>query len=347
MLSRLQQNRILNLDHELPPYADLTPDIILDAVDACGFQTNGSLLALNSYENRVYQIGLEPETSATKANFIIAKFYRPGRWDDATIQEEHDFSLELAEQEIPVVAPLVTDDGSTLRHYALHRYALFPRRGGRAPELDDPETLRQLGRFMGRIHLVGSSQSFVHRPKLTPQRFGQESLEYLFESGFVPQELRHNYQQAAESVMQQVNQTWDSVGTLRQLRLHGDCHPGNILWTDNGPHFVDLDDCLTGPAIQDLWMLLSGDQENMIRQFRFILEGYETFNYFDPLELQLVESLRSLRLIHYSAWLAKRWNDPAFPQAFPWFNSPRYWEDQLYTLREQQERLLLPVLKID
>ena len=335
------------VDHELPPYADLTPDIILDAVDACGLQTNGSLLALNSYENRVYQIGIEPESSVTGAQFIIAKFYRPGRWDDATIQEEHDFSLELAEQEIPVVAPLVTEDGITLHHFAGHRLALFPRRGGRAPELDDPETLRQLGRFMGRIHLVGCSQTFEHRPKLTLQRYGQASLDYLLESGVVPMELRHNYQLAAESMMQQVSQTWDSVGAVRQLRLHGDCHPGNILWTDKGPHFVDLDDCLTGPAIQDLWMLLSGDQENMTRQFQFILEGYETFNFFDPLELQLIESLRALRLIHYSAWLAKRWHDPAFPQAFPWFNSPRYWEDQLYTLREQQERLLMPALKIN
>ncbi|MCW9025116.1 MAG: serine/threonine protein kinase [Gammaproteobacteria bacterium] len=332
------------MDHESPPYADLTPDIILDAVDSCGYQTTGSLLALNSYENRVYQIGIENHEG--QADFVIAKFYRLGRWDDATIGEEHDFAIELQNAEIPMVAPLANTEGQTLHHYQSCRFALFPRRGGHAPELDDPETLRQLGRFLGRIHAVGASQYFMSRPRLTPQRFGHEALQFLLDHDFIPAEILHNYKISAEAVLEQVDATWDALGPLRQIRLHGDCHPGNILWTDKGPHFVDLDDCLTGPAIQDLWMLLSGDQSNMGLQMRLILEGYETFFEFDPLELQLIESLRSLRILHYSAWLARRWHDPAFPLAFPWFNSPRYWEEQLYTLREQQERLLLPALQI-
>ncbi len=327
------------LDESLP-YADLTPDLILDAVDAGGYQTSGSLLALNSYENRVYQIGLED------GDFIIAKFYRPGRWDDETIIEEHDFSLELAAQEIPVIAPLPDAHQQTLRHYQGYRFALFPRRGGRPPELDDPEHLRQLGRFLGRIHATGNTRRFAHRPRLTTQRFGREALDYLLKNSFIPAEILHNYQLAAEDVLTQIENTWEALLPLRELRLHGDCHPGNILWTDTGPHFVDLDDCLSGPAIQDLWMLLSGDRDQMSIQMQQILEGYTTFFDFDLLELQLIEPLRALRMLHYSAWLARRWHDPAFPRAFPWFNTPRYWEEQLYSLREQSERLAMPTVDI-
>ncbi len=322
------------------PYADLTPDLILDAVDAGGYQTRGSLLALNSYENRVYQIGLED------GEFIIAKFYRPGRWEDDAIIEEHDFSLELAAQEIPVIAPLPDADQHTLRHYQGYRFALFPRRGGRPPELDDPEHLRQLGRFLGRIHATGNTRRFVYRPRLTTQRFGREALGYLLTNNFIPAEILHNYQLAAEDVLTQIENTWEALLPLRELRLHGDCHPGNILWTDTGPHFVDLDDCLTGPAIQDLWMLLSGDRDQMTIQMQQILDGYTTFFDFDLLELQLIEPLRALRMLHYSAWLARRWHDPAFPRAFPWFNTPRYWEEQLYNLREQSERLSMPTVDI-
>ncbi len=326
------------------PYADLTPDLILDAVDAGGYQTSGSLLALNSYENRVYQIGLE--SSAQNAEFIIAKFYRPGRWEDEAIIEEHDFSLELAAQEIPVIAPLPDAHQQTLRHYQGYRFALFPRRGGRPPELDDPEHLRQLGRFLGRIHATGNTHRFAHRPRLTTQRFGREALDYLLENSFIPAEILHNYQLAAEELLAQIENTWEALLPLRELRLHGDCHPGNILWTDSGPHFVDLDDCLSGPAIQDLWMLLSGDRDQMSIQMQQILEGYTTFFDFDLLELQLIEPLRALRMLHYSAWLARRWRDPAFPRAFPWFNTPRYWEEQLYSLREQIERLSMPAVEV-
>ncbi len=322
------------------PYADLTPDVILDAVDASDYRTSGSLLALNSYENRVYQIGLDD------GGFIIAKFYRPGRWEDEAIIEEHDFSLELAAEELPVVAPLPDAHQHTLRHYQGYRFALFPRRGGRPPELDDPEHLRQLGRFLGRIHALGNRSRFAHRPRLSTQRFGREALDYLLENNFIPTEILHNYRLAAEEVLSQVESTWEALLPLRELRLHGDCHPGNILWTDKGPHFVDLDDCLSGPAIQDLWMLLSGSQEQMSIQMQQILEGYTTFFDFDLLELQLIEPLRALRMLHYSAWLARRWQDPAFPYAFPWFNTPRYWEEQLYSLREQLERLSMPTVDV-
>jgi Ser/Thr protein kinase RdoA (MazF antagonist) len=326
------------LDHDTP-YANLTPNVVLDAVEAAGFAVNGSLLALNSYENRVYQVGLN------NGHFLVAKFYRPGRWDSATIQEEHDFSLELAAAEIPVIAPLANQTGETLHHHVGYAYAIYPRQGGRPPELDDPEHLRWLGRFLGRIHAVGVSHHFEHRPTLTLQRFGWDALSLLLGSDMIPVELEHNYRLAAETLLQEVENRFSAVGPCRQLRLHGDCHPGNILWTDSGPHFVDLDDCMTGPAIQDLWMLLSGERQDMQRQLGLLLEGYEAFFDFDPLELQLIEPLRALRLLHYSAWLAARWHDPAFPLAFPWFNTPRYWEDQLHTLREQIERLIEPALE--
>ena len=327
------------MDHNTP-YADLTPDLILDAIDQTGFPTSGSLLALNSYENRVYQVGM------MDGSFLVAKFYRPGRWDDATIQEEHDFTLELATEEIPVVASLTDDIGQTLRHYEGYRFALYPRHGGRAPELDDPEHLRWLGRTLGRIHAIGSSRPFQHRPTLNIQTFGLDAVEFLLQREFIPAELVHNYQLAADTVLQLVENTFEVVGPYRRLRLHGDCHPGNILWTEAGPHFVDLDDCLNGPAVQDFWMLLSGNQNDMVRQLKFLLEGYNTFFDFDSLELYLLEALRALRLLNYSAWLARRWHDPAFPLAFPWFNTPRYWEDQLNTLREQAERLHSPPLTL-
>ncbi len=322
------------------PYADLTPDRILAAIEQAGYTTSGSLLALNSYENRVYQVGMED------GGFLIVKFYRPARWDDATILEEHKFALELARHDIPVVAPLPDAAGQTLRHYQEYRFALYPRRGGRAPELDDPEHLRWLGRMLGRLHSVGAAQLFRHRPSLNIQTFGHDAVAFVLDQGFVPTELAHNYRQACEVLLEQISTQFEMLGAYRRLRLHGDCHPGNILWTDSGPHFVDLDDCMNGPAIQDLWMLLSGTRDDMRRQLDLLLEGYGTFFDFDPSELILIESLRALRILHYSAWLARRWHDPAFPHAFPWFNTPRYWEDQLNTLREQAERLHSPPLTL-
>lgn len=319
-------------------YAALTPEVILQALEHFGLQPDGRLLALNSYENRVYQVGIGEH------EFVVVKFYRPGRWSDACIQEEHDFAFELTAQEIPVVAPL-RFAGQSLLHFAGFRLAVYPRHGGRWPELDNRDNLEQLGRFIGRIHAVGRSRRFVHRPRLSVQSWGRDDLAFLQQSELLPAELRHNFVSAAGQLLDRIEMHFEAVAP-ETLRLHGDCHPGNILWTDQGPHFVDLDDCCSGPQMQDLWMLLSGTQEDMAQQLLAILAGYETFTHFDYAQIQLIEALRGLRLIHYCAWLARRWDDPAFPQHFPWFNTPRYWEDQMLTFREQIERCDLPVLRL-
>ncbi len=309
-------------------YADLSPDTLLDAVDGCGYQTSGQFLALNSYENRVYQVGLDEGLP------LIAKFYRPGRWSDESILEEHAFALELSAQEIPVVAPLVINDTS-LHSYRGYRFALFPRQGGRWPELNQRDERLWMGRFIGRIHAVGSARPFRHRPVLDIDSFGTRSYQFLLEQGFIPAHIELAYRTLVEDLLQQVAGRFDSASTIRQIRLHGDCHPGNVLWTEQGPHFVDLDDCRTGPAMQDLWMLISGTRDEMQAQLADIIEGYLQFHELDHRELQLIEALRTLRMIHYAAWLARRWEDPAFPQAFPWFDSPRYWEEHILALREQ------------
>ncbi len=309
-------------------YAALSPDTLLDAVDACGYRTSGQFLALNSYENRVYQVGLDEGLP------LIAKFYRPGRWSDESILEEHAFALELAAQEIPVVAPLVIDDTSLHSHRG-YRFALYPRQGGRWPELNQREDRLWMGRFIGRIHAVGSTRPFRHRPVLDIDSFGTGSYQFLLEQGFIPAHIELAYRTLVEDLLQQVAGRFDSAGNVRQIRLHGDCHPGNVLWTEKGPHFVDLDDCRTGPAMQDLWMLISGSRDEMQAQLADIIEGYVQFHDLDYRELQLIEALRTLRIIHYAAWLARRWEDPAFPLAFPWFDSPRYWEEHILALREQ------------
>ncbi len=310
------------------PYSRLTPDLMLDAVESLGLLADGRLLALNSYENRVYQVGIEEATP------VIAKFYRPGRWSDAQINEEHAFTLELAEREIPVVAPLVMG-GKTLHEYQGYRFSLTPRRGGRAPELDNPEVLEWMGRFLARIHAVGAIAPFTHRPLLDIASFGDQPREWLLTHDFIPADLRETWLSVIDQALQGVRECFERAGAVTNIRLHGDCHVGNVLYTDAGPHFVDFDDCRMGPAIQDLWMLLSGSREEMTRQLRDVLEGYEEFADFDRRELHLLEALRTLRLIHYSAWLAQRWDDPAFPLAFPWFNSQRYWQDRVLELREQ------------
>jgi len=310
------------------PYSRLTPDLMLDAVESLGLLADGRLLALNSYENRVYQVGIEEATP------VIAKFYRPGRWSDAQINEEHAFTLELAEREIPVVAPLVMG-GKTLHEYQGYRFSLTPRRGGRAPELDNPDVLEWMGRFLARIHAVGAIAPFTHRPLLDIASFGDQPREWLLTHDFIPADLRETWLSVIDQALQGVRECFERAGAVTNIRLHGDCHVGNVLYTDAGPHFVDFDDCRMGPAIQDLWMLLSGSREEMTRQLRDVLEGYEEFADFDRRELHLLEALRTLRLIHYSAWLARRWDDPAFPLAFPWFNSQRYWQDRVLELREQ------------
>ena len=314
------------------PYAGLTPDTVLNALESVGMRGDGRLLALNSYENRVYQVWLEDARDAP--NSVVAKFYRPGRWTDAQILEEHAFVLELAEREIPVVAPLALE-GKTLREFGGFRFAVYPRRGGRTPELEDRDTLEWMGRFIGRIHAVGAVRPFTQRPALDVESFGREPRDWLLAHDFIPEDLLDAWKSAVDLALAGVARCFGRAGDVKKIRLHGDCHASNVLWTDDGPHFVDFDDCRTGPAVQDLWMLLSGDRQAMTRQLADALAGYEDFRDFDFRELHLVEALRTLRLVHYSAWLARRWDDPAFPAAFPWFNTQRYWQDRILELKEQ------------
>ena len=326
------------------PYTALTPDLVLDALDAAGFRGDGRLLALNSYENRVYQVWLE-EPPAGAPLSVVAKFYRPERWSDAEIAEEHEFVAELAAREVPVVAPFVLPNGGTLVKHGGFRVAVYPLRGGRAPELEDRDTLQWMGRFIGRIHAVGALKPFVHRPVLDLDSFGYEPCNWLFESGFLPEDLEDAWSAVVEQALESIEQCYERAGDVPLIRLHGDCHAGNVLWTERrtatdgtstgGPHFVDFDDARMGPVVQDLWMLLSGERAVARRQFADILSGYEAFSDFNPQELHLVEALRTLRLLHYSAWIARRWEDPAFPAAFPWFNTQRYWQDRILELREQ------------
>jgi Ser/Thr protein kinase RdoA (MazF antagonist) len=314
------------------PFASLTPDRILDALEGLGLPCDGRLLALNSYENRVWQAGVEE--AGGSSGYRVAKFYRPGRWSDEAIQDEHTFLAELAEAELPVVPPLSLA-GATLHHAGGYRVAVFPRRGGRAPELDDPACLEWLGRLLGRIHQIGRRSLHQHRPGLDIARYGTQPRELLLAGDWLPPELREVYAGVSAQALAEVERCYERAGPVASLRLHGDCHAGNVLWTDAGPHFVDFDDSLNGPAVQDLWMLLSGDEQAMARQLDQVLQGYECFASLDPRELHLVEALRTLRLIHYAGWLARRWHDPAFPAAFPWFASPRYWQDHILALREQ------------
>ena len=315
------------------PYSRLTPDVVLDACAALGLRPDGRLLSLNSYENRVYQVWLEEGSERTAENplpkAVVVKFYRPGRWSDAQIGEEHDFAHELAQHEIPVVAPLQAS------HHEGFAFAVYPRRGGRTPELGDPKVLGWIGRFLGRIHARGATKDFQYRETLTIESFGTEPREWLLEHGFVPADLLEAWKAVTSQALDGVKRSFERAGKPRLLRLHGDCHAGNILWTDDGPHFVDLDDARMGPALQDLWMLLSGDRASMTRALSDVLAGYEQFMDFDRRELPLLEALRTLRLIHYCAWIARRWDDPAFPAAFPWFNTQRYWQDRILELREQ------------
>lgn len=310
-------------------YAALAPDLVLDALDSVGLHGDGRLLALNSYENRVYQVGMEQGPP------LVAKFYRPLRWSDAAILEEHALVAELHAREIPVVPALPLANGDTLHQFGGYRFAVFAKHGGRAPELEDPATLEWMGRFIGRIHAVGALVPYQHRPALDIASFGEEPLAYLWERGFIPGDLAEAYRAVTTQALDGVRRCFDRAGAVARLRLHGDCHAGNVLWTDAGPHFVDFDDSRMGPAVQDLWMLLSGERADMARQLADVLAGYEDFFEFNPRELHLIEALRTLRLIHYSGWLARRWDDPAFPLAFPWFNTQRYWQDRILELREQ------------
>ena len=326
-------------DLNLHPYSGLTPDVVLDAIESAGFRCDGRQLALNSYENRVYQVGLEEGAP------VVAKFYRPGRWSDAQILEEHAFVHELAEREIPVVEPLACE-ARTLLEFGGYRFAVYPRRGGRAPELEDRKTLEWIGRFIGRIHAVGALQPFTERPALDIASFGVEPRDWLLAHGFVPPDLRQAWASVAALALEGVRRCYERAGSIGTLRLHGDCHAGNMLWTDDGPHFVDFDDSRSGPAVQDLWMLLPGERAAMTASLADVLAGYEDFREFDRRELHLIEALRTLRLLHYSAWIARRWDDPAFPAAFSWFNTQRYWQDRILELREQVALMDEPPLAV-
>ncbi len=321
------------------PYDALTPAVVLDALSTVGLHGDGRLMALSSYENRVYQIHLEDAYEGSAV--VVAKFYRPGRWTEAQILEEHAFSAELAAAEVPVVAPLAPQ-GATLHHHAGFAFSVSPRRGGRQPELDDTEVLEWIGRYLARLHIVGARSPFTHRPALDVQAFGHEPREWLLQHDAIPLDVQSEWTREADAALRLVEAAFARATQdgVRLLRAHGDCHPGNILWTpDAGPHFVDLDDARTAPAVQDLWMLLSGERAQRQRQLGALLDGYEQMREFDRAELALIEPLRTLRLIHYSAWLARRWSDPAFPAAFPWFGSSDYWRGQVQMLQEQIEAM--------
>jgi Ser/Thr protein kinase RdoA (MazF antagonist) len=337
------------------PYSGLRPEIVLDALDAVGLRGDGRQIQLNSYENRVFQVFLEDGRA------VVAKFYRPARWSDAQILEEHGFAAELAAAEIPVAAPLMLEDGAaslhadrvsrlgtTLAAYAddgnLYRFAVSERIAGRGPELEDLSTLEWIGRFVGRIHAVGASGRFAHRASLDPETFGAAPRDWLLASDLIPPDALPAWREVTARALDAVRAAFVGASPPRTLRLHGDCHLGNVLWNASGPHFVDLDDAVTGPATQDLWMLLSGDRESMTRQLGAVLDGYRSFMDFDRAELRLVEPLRTLRIIHHSAWIARRWDDPAFPIAFPWFESPAYWAEQTTRLREQLVAMAEPPL---
>lgn len=320
------------------PFEDLTPDFILNAVESQGYICDGRILALNSYENRVYQVGLEDNEP------LIAKFYRPQRWADEQILEEHQFSIELAEQELPVVSPLCIN-GKTLFNHDKFRVALYPRKGGHAPELDNLDNLFTLGRFLGRMHGVGAARAFQYRPAITCKHYGHESA-LLIRDQFIPEHIRASYDALVVEILKIIDGIYVDIKNSEYIRVHGDCHIGNILWRDDAPHFIDFDDARMAPAIQDIWMLLSGDRVLQTTQLSEIMEGYNEFAEFPLHQLKYIEALRTLRIMYFSAWLARRWDDPAFPHAFPWFNTIQYWEQHILDLREQLGELNEPALSI-
>lgn len=325
--------------HLAHPYDALTPDAVLDAVESQGYFSDGRILALNSYENRVYQVGIEDKAP------LIAKFYRPHRWSREQIQEEHDFCFELVENDLPVVPPMLDEKDQSIRDHNGFMFSLFERRGGHAPEIDNETNLEILGRFMGRMHNVGYLKPFEHRPSIDVKSYALDSIDFLQSNQFIPMELETSYRTLTDDLIKIVKMRFEE-NSFETLRLHGDCHVGNILWRDDAPNFVDFDDTRSGPAIQDLWMMLSGERDQQQRQWEKIIAGYRQFCPFNGAELNLVESLRTLRIIHYSAWLARRWEDPAFPHNFPWFNTQRYWSDHILTLREQLAALQEPPLSM-
>lgn len=325
-------------------YAALTPDLVMDAVESCGYLCDGRNLALNSYENRVYQVGIEDATP------IIAKFYRPGRWSRDTILEDHAFCFSLQEHDIPVVAPLRRGSPNSANPASLHHFhgfdfALFPRVGGHAPELEQEDVLYRIGQLLGRMHQACSDGKFKHRNDISVERMAVESQRFLLDQNFIPDSLRTAYQTLSDDLIKRMQVIW-KAHPFQFRKLHGDFHLGNLLCRGEELHVVDLDDCCNGPAIQDFWLMLSGERMQQTQQMSELIEGYEMFCEFDLRELNLIETLRTLRIMHYSAWLARRWQDPAFPKHFPWFNTERYWSEHILELREQLAMLNEPVLKL-
>ena len=320
------------------PYTDLRPETVLAAVESLGFDPNATIFALNSYENRVYQVGIHDGPA------IIVKFYRPDRWTDAQIIEEHEYTKELAGLEIPVIAPMEFPGIGSISQFENFQFAVFPHFIGRPPELDNLDNLLVMGRFVGRIHAVGAMRNFKHRVHFSVDKFGIQSREFLLINDFLPTDLVQAYDSLSQDLLSRIDVRMREHGEIHTLRIHGDCHPGNVLWKGGIPNFVDFDDTMTGPAIQDLWMMLSGERDQRQAQLLELAEGYNEFHDFRPSELVLVESLRTLRLMHYAAWLARRWEDPAFPLSFPWFNTERYWAEHILELREQLSALDEPPL---
>jgi Ser/Thr protein kinase RdoA (MazF antagonist) len=321
---------------DVKPFAGLGPEVVLDAAASVGLEVDGRLFALNSYENRVYQLG-RPD------GMLVLKFYRAGRWSDAQIEEEHTFTAELAAAELPVAAP-VRIEGQTLFKYQEFRFAAFPWMVGRAPELDAPEARQIFGRTLARIHQIGALRPFLVRPKLGIQRLGWEAREQVLDGELLPEYLQERYESTSATLLEKVELTFQQAGDVRDIRIHGDCHMGNLLWNERGPVLVDLDDCAMGPRVQDLWMMLAGSAGEQQRQWSELLEGYSQFADFDFREVRLIEALRALRMIHHAAWVSHRWLDPAFPRAFPWLGEARYWEGYLRDLVEQIEVIEDPPL---
>jgi Ser/Thr protein kinase RdoA (MazF antagonist) len=329
------------------PFEGLDPDTVLACLESVGMIADGRLMALNSYENRVYRVGIEQlpvdeQQPLSAPDMVVVKFYRPQRWTDAQIREEHAFARELVAAQLPVAAPQFIG-GQALHRHLNFRFAMFACLRATAPDLDQPGARAVLGRTLGRIHARSALRRFEHRGSLDDMRCGDRARAAILNLGIMPEPQRSRYDQVARELIAAVRERWEAVSPP-VIRLHGDCHLGNILWSPQGPVFVDLDDCLMGPRMQDLWMFCSGSPAQQQAEWTELIEGYLQFADFDFREVALIESLRAMRMMHHAAWLAQRWDDPAFPLAFPWFGEARFWDRHIADLQEQLEAVRDPPL---